>query len=171
MAPPSTCDSATSSCFHDCLAFPTTISSVTSPWSISPQSTSALALGLLHKPKALAPSCCTFQGACVPVQGTYGRGRDCLILIPLRLPQISCFPLSLNCFSSDSDNCPSVGIGTLLQFPDPPSAGSILVTLQFRPPSSFILPSFVWFYIFFSQVLLSALRWCSACTSVSEGVS
>ena len=40
------------------------------------------------------------------------------------------------------------------------------------PPSSFILPSFAWFYIFFStgQVLLSALSWCSACTSVSEGV-
>ena len=39
-------------------------------------------------------------------------------------------------------------------------------------PSSFILPSFVWFYIFFStgQVLLSILSWCSACTSVSEGV-
>ena len=40
------------------------------------------------------------------------------------------------------------------------------------PPSSFILPSFGWFYIFFSagQVLLSTLSWCSACTSVSEGV-
>ena len=40
------------------------------------------------------------------------------------------------------------------------------------PPSSFILLSFVWFYIFFStgQVLLSALSWCSACTFVSEGV-
>ena len=40
------------------------------------------------------------------------------------------------------------------------------------PLSSFILPSFAWFYIFFStgQVLLSTLNWCSACTSVSEGV-
>ena len=40
------------------------------------------------------------------------------------------------------------------------------------PPSSFILPSFVWVYIFFStgQVLLSALSWCSACTSMSEVV-
>ena len=39
------------------------------------------------------------------------------------------------------------------------------------PLGSFTLPSFAWFYIFFSsgQVLLSALRWCSACTSVSEG--
>ena len=40
------------------------------------------------------------------------------------------------------------------------------------PPSSFILLSFAWFYIFFSsgQELLSSLSWCSACTSVSEGV-
>ena len=38
--------------------------------------------------------------------------------------------------------------------------------------SSFILPSFAWVYIFFSasQVLLPALSWCSACTSVSEGI-
>ena len=31
-------------------AFPTTISSLTSPWSISPQSRAALTLGLLHNP-------------------------------------------------------------------------------------------------------------------------
>ena len=41
------------------------------------------------------------------------------------------------------------------------------------PPSSFILPSLPWFHIFFSsgQALLSALSWCSACTSVPEDVS
>ena len=34
------------------------------------------------------------------------------------------------------------------------------------------LPSFAWFYMFFctGQVLLCTLSWCSACTSVSEGV-
>ena len=39
-------------------------------------------------------------------------------------------------------------------------------------PSSFVLPSFMWFCVFFStgQVLLSTLSWCSACTCVSEGV-
>ena len=44
-------------------------------------------------------------------------------------------------------------------------------TLDF-PLSSCILLSFVWLYIFFStgQVLLSTLSWCSAFTSVSEGV-
>ena len=40
------------------------------------------------------------------------------------------------------------------------------------PPGSFVLPSFVWFYILLScgQVLLPALSWCSESTSVSEGV-
>ena len=102
----------------------------------------------------------------------YGCGKDCLILILFRLPQISCFTLSLKCLSSDSDNCPDVGIRPLFQFPYPLRTGPSLLTLLFFPPSSFVLPSFVWFYIFFStgQVLLSSLSWCSACTSVSEGV-
>ena len=40
------------------------------------------------------------------------------------------------------------------------------------PLTSFVLPSFVWFYIFFpfGQGLLPILSWCSASTSVSEGV-
>ena len=102
----------------------------------------------------------------------YGCSKDCLILIPFRLPQVSCFTLSLKCFSYDSDNCPDVGIRPLLWFPHLLRAGPVLLTLLFFPSSSFILPSFVWLYIFFSagQVLLSALSWCSACTSVSDGV-
>ena len=67
--------------------------------------------------------------------GAYGCSKDCLILIPFRLPQISCFTLSLKRFSSDSDSCPSVGIGPLLQFPHQPRAGPvlILITLLFFP--------------------------------------
>ena len=61
--------------------------------------------------------------------------------IPFRLPRISCFSLSLKCFSFDSDNCPSVGIGPLLQFPHPPRAGPVLLTPVFAP-SSFILSTF-----------------------------
>jgi len=49
----------------------------------------------------------------------YVSNKDCLILILFRLPQISCFTLSLKCFPSDSDNCPKVGIGPQLQFPHP----------------------------------------------------
>ena len=74
-----------------------------------------------------------------PCRGIYGCGKDCLILIPFRLPQVSSFTLSLKCFSSDSDNCPAVGIGLLLQFPHSLRAGSVLLTLQFFPlvPSSY----------------------------------
>ena len=102
----------------------------------------------------------------------HGCSKDCLFLIPFRLPQISCSTLSLNCFSSDSDNCPDVGIGPLLQFSHLLRAGPILLKLLFFPLVLFILPSFAWVYIFFStgQVLLSTFSWCSAFTSVSEGV-
>ena len=98
-------------------AFPTTISSLTSSQSVSPQSTAALSLGLLHNPLTPAPSHCPFQETSFPVQGMYVCGKDCLILILLRLPQISCFTLSFKCFSSDSDNCPAVGIGPCFSSP------------------------------------------------------
>ena len=102
----------------------------------------------------------------------YGYSQDCLILIPFRLPKISCFTPSLKCFSSDSDSCPDMGIKPLLQFPHPLRAGPVPLTL----PLFLLVPSsyqvFAWVYILFSacQVLLSALRWCSACTSLSEGI-
>ena len=114
-------------------AFPTAISSLMSLPSVSPQSTAALALGLLCNPYTPAPSHCAFQETSFPVWDMYGCGKDCLILIPFRLPQISCFTLSLKCFSSDSDNCPDVGIGPLLQFPHPLRAGPVLLTLLFFP--------------------------------------
>ena len=71
----------------------------------------------------------------------YGCGKDCLILIPFRLPQISSFSLSLKCFSSDSENCPALGIGPLLQFPHLLRAGPVRLTLLFLPllPSSYQL--------------------------------
>ena len=114
-------------------AFPTTIYSFTSPPSVSLQSTAALPLLLLHNPQTPAPSLCAFQRTHVPVQGMYGCSKDCLILIPFRLPQIGSFTLILKCFSSNSDSCPDVGIGPLLQFPHPPRAGPVLLTLLFFP--------------------------------------
>ena len=65
--------------------------------------------------------------------------RQGLILIPFRLPQISCFTLSLKRFSSDSDNCPDVGIRPLLPFPYPSRVGPVLISLLFFPlvPSSY----------------------------------
>ena len=96
--------------------------------------------------------------------------KDPLILIAFRLPQISCFTLGLKCFSLTQTIAPVWGLAPAsVQL----KAGPILLTLLFFSPSSFILWSFAWFYIFFSagQVLLSILSWCSARTSVSEDVS
>ena len=101
----------------------------------------------------------------------YGCGKDCLILIPFRLPQISCFTLSLKYFSSDSDSCPNVGIGPLLQFPHPLRAGPVLLTHLFFPvvPSSYwVLHGFIYFSHWSSTP--ATLSWCSACTFVSECV-
>ena len=153
-------------------ALSTTMSCLTSPRSVLPQSTAALTLKLLHNPGAPASSCCALQGTCFPVRGMYGCGKDCLILIPFRLSQISCFILSLKCFSSDPDNCPNVGIGPHLRFQHPPRAGPVLVTLLFFPLVPLSYRVFACFYILFSsgRVLPSALSCCSASTSVSECV-
>ena len=72
-------------------------------------------------------------GHLLPCPGYIWLRRGLLILIVFRLPHISCFTLSLKYFSSDSDNCPDVEIGPLLQFPCPPRAGSGLVPLLFFP--------------------------------------
>ena len=120
-------------------AFPTTISSLTSPPSVSPQSMAALALGLLHNLSTPAPRHWAFQETHVPAPRVCGCCKDCLLLIPSGPPQISCFTLRLKGFSSDSDNCPDSGIRSLLQFPHPPRAGPVLLTLLFLPlvPSSY----------------------------------
>ena len=67
---------------------------------------------------------------------------------------------------------PRCGDQTAASVPPPIEGRSSPSNTTVFPPTSFLLPSFVWFYIFFStgQVLLSPLSWCSACTSVFEGV-
>ena len=88
---------------------------------------------------------------CYTHRGTKTNGL-CYVVLCIdwgRLPQISCFTLSLKCFSSDPDNYSNVETGNLLQFSHPPRAGPGLLTLLFFPPSSFILPSFVVLYILF----------------------
>ena len=82
---------------------------------------------------------CTFQGIYIPVRGTCGCSKDCLILIPFRLPQISCFTLSFKCFSSDSDNCPHVGIWTPASVSPPAKGRSSPTNAPVFPHSSFIL--------------------------------
>ena len=70
----------------------------------------------------------------------YGCSKNCLILTPSRLAQISCFTLSLKCFSSDPDNRPDVGIKPLFQFPHPRREGAVLLTLLCFP----LVPSSYW---------------------------
>ena len=86
-----------------------------------------------HSPNSSSQPLHLPADAC-PCWGTYGCGKNCLLLIPFRLPQISYFTLNLKCFSSDSDNCPDVGTEPLLQFPYPLRAGLVLLTLLFFPP-------------------------------------
>ena len=84
-----------------------------------------------------------------PSRGMYGCGKNCLILILFRLSQISCFTLSLKCFSSDSDSCPSMGIGPLLQFPRPPrevqSYQHSCFSPCFRRPTEFCVGLYILF--------------------------
>ena len=83
-----------------------------------------------------------------------------MILIPFRLPRISCFTLCLKCFSSDPENCPTVGIECLLQFPHLLRAGPVLLTLLLFPlvPLSYqVLHGFIYsFLVVMYSCLLSA---------------
>ena len=150
-------------------AFPTTVSSFTSP-----------RLSLRSQQQPSPWDCATIPklqlSATVPSRGL----RPCpgyvwlqqglLILIPFGRPQVSCFTFSLKRFSSDSDSCPSVGIGPLPQLPHPPRAGPVLLTLLFLPPipsSYLVLPGSVNSFLVRSSCPLSA---CPPRTSESEGV-
>ena len=81
----------------------------------------------------------------------------------------------LNVSPLTQTTAPLMGSEPSFNYPTHMRVGPVVLTFvspPTPPPSSFILLSFAWFYILFStgQVLLSALSWCSACTSVSEGV-
>ena len=67
---------------------------------------------------------------------------------------------------------PQCGDSTPASVPPPTEGSSIPTNTPDVPTSSFILPSFAWFYIFIStsQVLLSTLSWCFARNSVSKAV-
>ena len=63
---------------------------------------------------------------------------------------------------------PQCGDQTPASVPPPAEDRSSVTNTPVSPPSSFVLRSFAWFCVFFSpgQVLLSALSWGSACTSI-----
>ena len=155
------------------LAFPTTVSSLTSPGSISPQSTAAMGLPWdcptipkLQLPAAAASrGPASVSGVCMAAVRTVwfsfhlGCHRS-----PVSVSALNVSPLTQTIAAMwGSDPC--------FSSPTPGGRSSPTHTPAF-PPSSFVLPSFTWVYIFFSsgQMLLSALSWCSACTLMSEGV-
>ena len=130
MAAPPTHDSAASPCFQwlpgsPPRAFPTIMSSLTS-------------LGLPpHSQHRTLPSDCSKipllkLPVSVPSRGPAFLPRVhiavariiCVILIPFRLSQDSCFTFSPKCFSSDQNNGPNMGL-------DPPKVGPVLLTLLF----------------------------------------
>ena len=129
-----TCDSALSLCFHGFLAF---LHRHFPPQSL-PSRPCYLSLCIQQQPPPR--DCSTIpklqQPAMAPSRVCMSTART---LILFRFPQISCFPFSLKCFSSDSDNCPNMEIGSLLQYPQPPRAGLVLLTLLFPllVPSSY----------------------------------
>ena len=136
VAPLPTRDSAALPRFHGCLAFfhrhfpPQPSASHPLDPSFQSQQPPSPWVGLTI-PKLQLP-------ATVPSGVGTSAARTVLILIPFRLPQISSFPLSLKCFSSDSDKCSDVGVRPLLQFPTAEGGSSPANTLVFPPvPSSY----------------------------------
>ena len=119
-------------------AVPTTDSSLTSPWATpsGQQQTSPWDFSTIQ---LRAPSRCFFLGdLCMAAARIV-----CVILIPFGLSQISCFTLSLKCFSSS--NCPDMGIRPLLQFPHLLRAVPVLLTLLFPP--YFLHPTEFWVFL------------------------
>ena len=124
-------------CFHGCLAFlhphfpPRSPPSHPLDLSLrSQQQPSRWDCSII--PKLQLPAAAPSSGP-APLPGVCTAVARTVIFIPFRLSQVSCFTLSLTCFSSDSDNCPAVGIGPLLQFLHPRRAGPALLTLLFFP--------------------------------------
>ena len=101
----------------------------------------------------------------------YGCLKNCLISFHLgcHRPAVSLAALNVSPLTQTTAQC---GDQTPASVPRPTKGRPSPTNTPDSPPSFLVLPSFAWFYIFFStgQVLLSMLSWCSACTSVSEGV-
>ena len=128
MTPPPMCAPAVSPCFHGFLAFLHRLFPPQSPPS-QPFDPS------LHSQEQPSPwDCSTIPKLWLPAAAPSGALCPWLWQgLSDSHPQIGCFNLSLRSFPSDSDSCPNVGMGLLLQFPNPRRAGPVLLTLLFSP--------------------------------------
>ena len=164
MTPSTMHDSAISPCFRGCLAFLHWHFPSWSPPS-HPLNLSLSAVNSSPHP-GIAPQSLNSSSQPLHLPGDLCPCLGCvwlhlgLILIPFRLPWISCFTLSLKCFSSDLDNCPKMGTGPLFQFLHPPRAGPVLLILLFFPlvPLSYwvLCGSIYYFPLVRSSCLLSS---------------
>ena len=176
MALPTMPDSAVLPCFHGCLAF--------CHRHFPPQSFPSHPLNLsLHSQQQPSPwDCYTIPKLQLP-DAVPSRGPVSLSRVCMAEARTVWFSFHLGCQRS-AISLSALNVSPLTQaialmwgsdpcFSSPHTSGrSSPTNTPVFPPSSFIPPSFAWLYIFFSasQVFLSTLSWCSACTSVSEGV-
>ena len=167
MAAPTTCDSAVSPCFHGAWLSSTGISHHsllphTPSICLSTVNTSPC-LGIVPQSLNSSSQPLHLPGDLCPCLGSAWLWQGLSDSHSFRLPQVSCFTLSLTCFSSDSDNCPDVGIGLLLQFLHPLRAGPVLLTLPFPPlvPSSYrVLCGSIYSFLPVRYPCLSQLVFC-----------
>ena len=169
-------DWAVSPCFHGCLAFLHRHFPQWSPPShpLAPS---------LHSPQQPSPWDCSTTPklqllAAVPSRGPVSLSRICMAAertvwfsFHLGCLRLAVSLSALNISPLTQTVAPMWG-WTPASVSPPTKVRSIINNTPVFPPSPFILLSFAWFYMFFptGQVLLSALSWCSACTSVSGGV-
>ena len=135
-------DSAVAPFLHGCPAF---LQKHSPPWTLFPQPTAVLALGLLSNPHApLAPSHCAFWRLCVPVQSMWGCGTDFL-----------CGSHSIQTVTNELLQSPAVSDASPLSQPMPlcgdltpapvphsPGAGQVLFILLLLFPSFLCLTEF-----------------------------
>ena len=146
-------------------AFPLTVCSLTSPQSVSHSLQQPSSWDYSTIPKLKLP-------AAAPSRGPSSLSRVCIAAA-----KTVWFSFYLGCHRSAVTlsafllwlrQLPQCGDWTPASVPPPTKGRSSPTNTPVFPPTSFILPSFAWFYIFFpsDQVLLSAFSWYSACTCV-----
>ena len=169
MTPPSTCDSVVMSCFHGCLAF--------LHRHFPPQSPPSHPLDtFLHSQWQPSPWNCSIIPILQLLAAVPSRGPASLSGVCMTVARTVLFSFHLGCHRS-AVSLSALNVSPLTQtiawpqFPHPLRVGPLLLISWF-PPSSSVLLSFAYISMFFSsgQVLLFALSWCSACTSMSEGL-
>ena len=175
MATPHTHDSALLPCFHGCPAFlhrhfPSQ-SPPSHPLDCSfPSQQQTLPRDCSTIPKLQLPAAAPSSGPVSLPRVCMAAARTVWFSFHVGCHRSAVLLSALNVSPLTQTIAPTWGLDPC--FSSPTRQGQVHPNTPVFPPSSFVLLSFTWFYIFSSagQVLLSALSLCSSCTSVSEGV-